>query len=87
MILEERMQQKTIKNIMGESTNAIDIEDAIRIANEFAEERYKQAQYDLVVMIAQDMFNVGALSADLEYLAKLKRQLKEQLATEVQSGK
>lgn len=89
MDLELRFKEKyfdvtaTGRTIM----NLVKIDDALTIAREYAEKRYKQAQYDLVVMIAQDMFNVGALSADLEYLAKLKKQLKGQLATEAQDGK
>jgi hypothetical protein len=60
----------------------IDVEDAINIAKQYAEERYYQAQYDLIVMITQDMFNACSLNLPLEYVGNLKKQLKSKLATE-----
>lgn len=55
--------------------------DAIRIAKQYAEERYNQAQYDLVVMITQDIFDACSLNLPLEYVNNLKKQLKTKLAT------
>ena len=58
--------------------------DAISIAKQYAEERYHQAQYDLIVMITQDMFNACSLNLPLEYVGNLKKQLKSKLATETE---
>lgn len=83
MDLENGMQQKCYPD-RGQGSQVILVHDAINIAKQYARERYHQAQYDLIVMITQDMFNACSLNLPLEYVGNLKKQLKSKLTTETE---
>ena len=80
---DEMFKTRIIDNYMS-IESIINLRDAIRIAKQYAEERYHQAQYDLIVMITQDMFNACSLNLPLEYVGNLKEQLKSKLTTETE---
>jgi len=84
MNLENEMFEARIKDDDMSTESIINLHDAIRIAKEYAEKRYNQAQYDLIIMIIQDMFNACSLNLPLEYVGNLKKQLKSKLATETE---
>ena len=86
MDLEKRMTKKVIRNIMGEPTNALDIEDAVHIAKEYAEEMLYQYLNIIMIGLSQHSLkgDIEMVKINLEQLEReLKIALKLKLATEI----